>query len=206
MRRTIVFLAGLATALSVVAGATAAQPSSVTISVSRPVVVFGSSVTLSGKVSSHKAGEMVNVLAEPLATSSFSALASTASTAGGAWSRLVMPMIRTEYEASWMGVTSSTATVSVRPLITLSLVNLSTGTFSTKATAARSFAGKFVLVQRVTSTGLATLKKVTLDTSSSATFHVRLHHGTNRLRVVMPASQAAPGYLSGMSKALTVSR
>jgi hypothetical protein len=53
---------------------------------------------------------------------------------------------------------------------------------------------------------MATLKKVTLDASSSATFRVRLHHGRNRLRVVMPTSQTAPGYITGMSKVLTVSR
>jgi len=97
-------------------------------------------------------------------------------------------------------------TVKVRPLITLTLVNLSTGTFSTKVTAARSFTGKFVLVQRVSSTGVTTLKKVTLDTSSSATFRVRLHHGRSRLRIVMPTSQTAPGYITGTSKVLTVHR
>ena len=94
----------------------------------------------------------------------------------------------------------------MRPLITLTLDKLATGTFSTKATAARSFAGKFVLVQRLSSTGVATLKKVTLDASSSATFRVRLHHGRNRLRAVMPTSQTTPGYITGMSKALTVNR
>ena len=53
---------------------------------------------------------------------------------------------------------------------------------------------------------VTTLKKVTLDSSSSATFRVRLHHGRSRLRVVMPTSQAAPGYITGISKALTVRR
>lgn len=94
----------------------------------------------------------------------------------------------------------------VRPLITVTLVNLSTGSFSTKVTAARSFVGKFVNVQRLSSTGVATLKKVTLHANSSATFRVRLHQGRNRLRVVMPSSQTAPGYITGMSKVLTVSR
>ena len=94
----------------------------------------------------------------------------------------------------------------VRPLITLTLVNLSTGTFSTKVTAARLFAGKFVLVQRLSSSGVATQKKVILDTNSSATFRVRLHQGRSRLRVVMPTSQTAPGYITGVSKVLTVNR
>jgi hypothetical protein len=97
-------------------------------------------------------------------------------------------------------------TVKVRPLITLTLMSLSTGRFSTKVTAARSFAGKFVLVQRLSSTGVATLKKVTLDAASSATFRVRLHHGRSRLRVVMPTSQTAPGYITGMSNVVKVTR
>jgi hypothetical protein len=74
-------------------------------------------------------------------------------------------------------------TVKVRPVITLSLVSRISGTFSTKVTAARSFAGKFVLVQRLSSTGVVTVKKVTLDTNSSATFRVRLHRRRARVRV-----------------------
>ena len=54
--------------------------------------------------------------------------------------------------------------------------------------------------------GVTTLKKVTLDTSSSASFRVRLHQGRSRLRVVMPTSQTAPGYITGTSKVLTVHR
>ena len=41
---------------------------------------------------------------------------------------------------------------------------------------------------------------------SSATFRVRLHHGRSRLRVVMPTSQTAPGYITGKSNVLAVTR
>ena len=37
-------------------------------------------------------------------------------------------------------------------------------------------------------------------------FRVRLHDGRSRLRVVMPTSQTAPGYITGTSKVLTVNR
>jgi hypothetical protein len=97
-------------------------------------------------------------------------------------------------------------TVKVRPLISLQPVSLASRSFSVTVTGARSFQGKFVLVQRLTSTGALALKKVTLNASSSATFHARLHHGRNRLRVVMPSSQTAPGYTTGYSKVLTVRR
>ena len=205
MQRTFLSVALLMSVLlAITAAGTAAAPS-VTISVSRPSVVYGGSVNLSGKIADSSAGQTVNVLAEPSGASSFTGLGSVTTTGGGHWTDAVKPTIETAYEATWMSSTSST-TVKVRPLITLTLVNASNGTFSTKVTAARSFAGKFVLVQRLSSTGVATLKKVTLDAASSATFRVRLHLGRNRLRVVMPTSQTAPGYITGMSKVLTVSR
>ena len=206
MRRTIIALAALSLTLLGASVGSAASPQSLTISVARPSVVFGRSVSLSGKVSNHKLGEKVEVLTEPSGASSFSMLTSVDTTAGGQWTDVAKPTIETSYQAKWKSATSSTGTVKLRPLITLTLVNLSTGTFSTKVTAARSFTGKFVLVQRVSSTGVTTLKKVTLDTSSSATFRVRLHHGRSRLRVVMPTSQTAPGYITGTSKVLTVHR
>jgi hypothetical protein len=206
MRRTITLVAASVTVLMVAAAAASAPPQSVTIAASRPIIVYGASVTLSGKVSSSKANEKVDVLAEPSGQNSFSALASVTTTAGGQWTDAVKPTIQTSYQAHWKSATSSTVTVKVRPQITLTLVKLSTGSFSTKVTAARSFAGKFVLVQRLTATGATRLKKVTLDSNSAAMFHVRLHHGRNRLRVVMPTSQTAPGYITGMSKVLTVKR
>jgi len=203
MRKTLVVLAALATTLGG-AVAAAAPRQSVTISLSRPSVVYGGSVTLSGKVANHRTGETVDVLAEAFGASSFSSLGSVTTTAGGKWTDVVKPTIQTAYRATWSGLTSSTVTVKVRPLITLTLIDVSTGRFSTKATAARSFAGKFVLVQRLSSSGVATQKKVILDTNSSATFSVRLHQGRSRVRVVMPTSQTAPGYITGASKVLTV--
>ena len=155
-------LAALSATLLVASAGTAASPQSVTISVSRPSVVFGNSVTLSGKVSNHKVGEKVEVLAEPSGASSFSTLTNVDTTAGGQWTDVVKPTIETSYQAKWKSATSST--------------------------------------------GATTLKKVTLDASSSASFRVRLHRGRSRLRVVMPTSQTAPGYITGMSKVLTVHR
>ena len=206
MRKTLVVFVALAATVLCGAAVSAAPRQSVTISASRPNVVYGGSVTLSGKVSNSKTGETVDVLAEPYGASSFSALGSVSTTAGGKWADVVKPTIETAYRATWKSATSSTVTVKVRPLITLTLINLSTGRFPTKVTAARSFAGKFVLVQRLSSTGVTTLKKVTLVAGSAATFRVRLHHGLSRLRVVMPTSQTAPGYITGRNRVLTVNR
>jgi hypothetical protein len=103
----------------------------------------GGSVTLSGKVSDNKAGQSVQVMAKPYPAASFSALGSpVTTTAGGHWTDVVKPTIETSYQASWKNAASSTVTVKVRPLITLTLVKLSTGSFSSKVTGrARSPAG-----------------------------------------------------------------
>jgi hypothetical protein len=208
MRKTLAFLVALL-GVSLVASVAAAAPNkAVTIKAARPVVVYGSSVTLSGKVSMPQSGQKVDVLAEPFGTTSPTPLATVETTNGGQWTFMAKPTIQTMYEAQWKGETSSNVDVKVRPAIKLTLVSThgSVGTFSTTVTAARSFAGKFVLVQRLASTGATTLRKVTLDSSSTATFKVRMHRGSSQLRVVMPTSQAAPGYIAGFSNVLTISR
>ena len=204
MRRTRLALVTAGLALLLASVSTAATPQTVTISASRPSVVFGKSVTLSGKVSTGKAGENVSVLAEPFGTTGFAALATVQTVSGGHWSEVVKPTIETSYQAKWKSATSSTVSVKVRPQITLTF-SQATGRFSTEVSGARSFAGKFVLVQRLTSTGVSTLKRVTLDANSAASFRVRLHLGRSRLRVVMPTSQTAPGYITGTSNVVTVS-
>ena len=203
MRKTVLLLALLG--LLVSSSVSAAKPApSVTIRASRPVVVYGQSVTLSGAISSHQAGQTVTLLSEPFAKTAFGNLVTTTTTAHGLWSSLDKPTIQTAYQASWNGTTSPTVTVKVRPLIALKLISAATGSFSVTVTGDRSFMGKYVLVERLTSTGVTILKHVTLDASSSAMFTVRLHQRLSRLRAVMPTSQAAPGYITGMSNVLTV--
>src|SRR6266699_3227369 len=138
MRKTLVALMTAGLALLPASVGTAASPQTVTISASRPSVVFG---------------ENVSVLAEPIGTTAFAALATVQTVSGGHWSEVVKPTIETSYQAKWKSATSSTVSVKVRPLITLTLISQASGRFSTKVSAARSFAGQFVLVHRLTSTG-----------------------------------------------------
>ena len=207
MRKTLMLLlAGLAALLVATSVATADPNKSVTISASKPIVVYGHSVTLSGKITPPASNQKVDILAQPFGLSTMSAFSSTETTNGGQWSTDVKPTIETMYQARWNTETSSTVTVKVRPALTLVSKSGRIGTFSVTALAARPFAGKFVNVQRVTSFGTATLKKVTLDANSKATFKVRLTHKRIRLRVVMPTSQAAPGYITGLSNVLIARR
>jgi hypothetical protein len=209
MRKTLMLLMGVVAALLVATPVATADPNkSVTISTSKPIVVYGHSVTLSGKITPPATNQTVSILAEPFGISTMSALSSTQTTNGGQWSSDVKPTIETIYQARWNDVTSSTVTVKVRPALTLTLVSKTgrIGTFSVTALGARAFSGKFVNVQRVTTLGTATLKKVTLNAESKATFKVRLSKRAIRLRTVLPTSQAAPGYIAGFSNILRVRR
>jgi hypothetical protein len=210
MRRTMMLFMAVFAALAVATPAATADPNkSVTISASKPIVVYGHTVTLSGKITPPATNQKVDIMAQPFGLSTMSAFSTTDTTNGGQWTFGVKPTIETMYQARWNTELSSTVDVKVRPAITLTLVRIHGrfGTFSTAALAARPFAGKFVNVQRVTSFGTATLKRVTLNADSKATFKVRLSHKKRiRLRVVMPTSQAAPGYIAGFSNVLSVRR
>jgi hypothetical protein len=200
MRKLLSFAVALAV-LGVAGVAGAAKPAVVTISLSKPVVVYGNTVKLSGKVGSHQAGEQVLVLGKAYGQPAFTQVQNVVTTTGGAWAYHAAPQIETAYEAQWGTATSSTVTVKVRPKIMLVLVSRTArkGTFGVQVEGARSFEGKRLLVQRLTASGPSTVKRIVLDSSSSATFTLRLPKARSRVRVVMPVSQAAPGYLAGYS-------
>jgi hypothetical protein len=200
MRRVLLLAAALA-AFTVVGVAAAGKPASVSISAARPAVVYGGSVKLSGTVSSHQAGEHVLVLGRPYAVTTFAQVSAVDTAAKGAWSSMVSPQIETSYKATWNAVMSRAVTIKVRPRIRLALSSRTArrGTFNVEVDGNRAFTGKYVLVQRLTPSGARTVKHVTLDSGSSATFTLRIPQHRARVRVVMPSSQAAPGYIAGYS-------
>jgi plastocyanin len=193
---------------NVVVNKTSAPPpgaTSLTLATSKPQVVYGGTVTLSGTISSKQAGEKVSVLAQPFGSSSFSSIADVTTGAGGSWSFTVKPTIRTGYEAKWKSATSSAATVGVRPLVTFHV--LSGGRFSTKVVAARSFSGRSVQLQRRSSFGQwVTIKRVRLNTSSAAVFRATVPRGTSSLRIAISVNQAGSGYLAGISRTIVFHR
>jgi hypothetical protein len=198
--RKMLLLAAACSTLALVGTAGATKPAAVTISLSRATIVYGGSVKLSGAVSNHKSGESVKVLARAYGESAFSELA-TVNTASGHWTYTASPTIRTRYEAQWGNALSRVVVVRVRPKIELSLDSRTTrrGTFTVGVHGQRSFQGKWVLVQRLTSNGPIPLKHVKLGAGSAATFTIRLPKRRARVRVVMPTSQTAPGYIAGYS-------
>jgi hypothetical protein len=123
------------------------------------------------------------------------------------FSLLVRPSSHTLYTASNGQTTSNAVSVSVRPRV--SLTRSSGHRFVLRAVAARSFVGRFALVQRwsVRTHHWLSLRRVFFTRAfpgvsptitSRAVFRARL--GGARIRVLLPRS---PGYLSGTSNVLS---
>ena len=186
---------------------------SLTAGASSTLVVYGTTVTLSGTASSKRSGETVTIFAQPYGAAGVAALGSAITQGGGSWSFLVRPKLRTAYEARWKPAattaTSSPVTVRVRPQV-LFRVKTASGravTFFTKARGVRSFAGKVVSLQRRNAFGQwVILRKATLRSTSAVTFTARLPKGRSRVRMFMPRAQAGPGYLAGISRTLSLVR
>jgi plastocyanin len=180
-------------------------PASISMAASASKVIYGRTLRLSGAISTQKDGERVTIFARPFGENAFAELASVTTGAGGAWSYTARPTIQTTYQARWKNASSSEPTIGVRPAVTLHV--LTRGRFSTRAVAARSFAGKIVNFQRRNRFGeWVTLKRVTLGPTSGAVFKPRLPHGTSPIRVFLSVNQAGAGYLAGISRTVIYSR
>jgi plastocyanin len=178
---------------------------SVSIATSGYKVTYGGRVTLSGKISGGQAGETVTVLAQPYGQSSFAQIATVTTGSGGAWSYGPRPAIQTAYDVRWRSATSSTLTIGVRPRVALTA--LAGGRLFTKVTAARSFAGRFVYLQRRSALGQwVNVKKVVLGSTSAARFAYRAPRGNSTLRVFLTVNQAGSGYLAGLSRTIVYHR
>jgi hypothetical protein len=180
---------------------------SVTLAATRSTVTYGGSVMLSGTVSTGSASERAEMLARPLGETSFTKVADVTTTAGGEWSFAVRPTIQTAYQVRWKNAESGAVTIKVRPRVGLGIVSVRLGIFTTKVTAARSFAGKLVLFQRRNSLGQwVSIKRIRLNAGSAGRFRAGLPRGNSRIRVYLPPAQAGAGYLAGISAARLVRR
>lgn len=173
-------------------------------------VGYGGTLTLSGTVSSGAAGENVAVEAQQCGTTSFSRVATARSAAQGAWSSAVKPTVNTSYRSSWKNASSAPLAVKVGPGVSLKRVRA--GRFTASVTAAQSFVGKYVVLQRYAKARRAwkTVKRVTLKTVkagtaptqvSSAGFRARGTRGA-RLRLLLTQPQAGACYTASQSAAI----
>ncbi len=198
MRRLITVLA-VAAAVLAIPTAQAVHGPSVSLSVSSFDVDYGKAVRLAGTVSNHKQGLTVTVLGRPLSGSKFVRVTRTTTGPDGRWIARAKPAIATTYVARIGTSLSRQLTVGVHPLLTIRM--LDGGRLQVRATAARSFNGRSVKLQRATPGGWTTLTKLTLGKGSAAPVpSAVLPYGKSRLRAAMSVNQAGMGYLGSYSR------
>ena len=202
--------AGASTATSLPTAVVAAKaPVSLALDASRSVVAYGGSVTLTGSVANGQAGQSVTITEHRLPSIgglSLVTVTTVQTAADGSFSVDVHPLIHTIYKASSSQTSSNAVSVQVRPR--LSLVRIGVHRFLARVVAARSFVGKYGLLQRwslrthhwtsvrrVFFTGA--LASTSPTVVSRASFRARF--GGARIRMLIPRSQTAPGYLIASS-------
>lgn len=190
-----------------------AAPVSLTFAATPRTVVYGGRTTLNGNLSTQETGQNVDVLAQPCGASAPAKLATATTTTGGAFSFVAQPTLNTQYGARYKGVDSPTTQVNVAPKVRLAKLVAGTalvaGKYSARVTAAQSFKGRYVALQRYNA---ATARWVFLRSivlrvvtpgvaptvTTSSSFKIRLKPGL-RLRLTMAKVQVGACYVAGLS-------
>lgn len=182
------------------------NPPSVSIGASTGIMVAGSQIHVGGAISPAAVGDVVTIWAQPFGQASFVKLQDVQTTTNGVYDFITSPQILTSYKATWKGKSSAIINVAVSPRLTLSHVG---SWFVARAQApAKSFAGRWVYVQRLTRFGdWVKVKKVFLNRQGAKRFKLRgLPNGMNRVRILMSTNQAGAGYIFGTSSTLSFRR
>ena len=176
-------------------------PPEVTLDVGKPILFYGNSTTLTGKISSGNSGETVTITSHPQGASAQQVTTAT-TTSGGAFTATVKPTIQTDYSATWKNTTSQLASIQVRPLVRLTHYS-STRLFA-KVSSSISYQGHIVYLQRLSKVGWVTIKSYRLGANSGRLFKAPHHRGYRTYRIALTATQAGPGYMNSWSNAARV--
>lgn len=185
-----------------------APAESLTLAASPQRVVYGGHVTLSGALSTHKAGENVDVLALQCGASAATKVTTVQTTTNGAYSAVVQPLMNTSYTVKVKNTTSPSTSITVRPKLRLGKV--APHRFSLRVSSATSFAGKYASFQRYNGSRWLAVKTVLLRANSTgvsptmittASFKSSIRAGV-RVRAVLGQAQVGTCYLPGTSNTI----
>jgi hypothetical protein len=185
---------GVVAAVLALATPTAAAPSSLTIA-ARPTVVNATAevVQLYGRISSGRAGEIVQIEISECGGHGWRILTHAETTSFGAWNANAGPSVTTKFRSRWHNATSSVITVHARPYIFVDnqyhhrlLVLVRGKRYFERALLQRHVGRRWL---RMRSFVLARSSK-----DSGADLHVRLAAGT-RVRIVLTQAQVGRCYL-----------
>ncbi len=173
----------------------------------QPIVVYGTQITLSGQVSSHKSGETVSIDAQEYGQPSPVQLATVVTGTSGTFGYTTTPNQYTNYVARWGPVTSGQLLAQVAPKLTL--LPGGNGYMKAQVTAGHSFWHKHVYLQRLSAFGQwVNLAALALGPQSGRIFRpgAYLPKGVSRIRVFLSVNQAGLGLLSAHSGMQTIRR
>jgi plastocyanin len=182
-------------------------PPSVTFGLTEPIVPFGTQITLTGTISSKKAGQNVAISAQEYGQPSPVALATVVTGANGTFGYVTTPKQYTTYVATWNAVASPPIIAQVEPKITLR-PGLR-GYMKTTVSAGRSFWHKHVYLQRLSQFGQwVNVAALNLGQQSGRIFKpaAYLPKGTSHIRIFLSVNQAGIGLLSAHSGTQTLHR
>jgi hypothetical protein len=169
------------------------------LAVSAYKVLYGNTLTVSGRISSGRAGERVVITAWPYGNSSPHRVATMTTGAKGRFSVTVKPGIETAYSASSGLSASRRVTVGVEPA--LSIRELGNGDVWAHVSAIRPLRGRLLQLQRRMPGGRwQTIQKRALDRSSTAVFNAPASSMT--LRAALSVNEAGAGLLGSVSHIL----
>jgi len=187
-----------------------APPDSLTLTAKPLLLIFGGKVAGTGTVSTAKAGESVDVLAQPCGTSAAQKIATVQTTTGGIYSFTAPPLMNTVYTTKLRNASSTASTARVRPL--MKLTRVAAHKYSLRVSAGVSFAGKYVGLQRYNGTTKrwVAVKVIPLKASKAgvaptvvavASFRSTVKTGL-RIRATMAQAQVGTCYAAGLSNTI----
>jgi len=176
-------------------------PPAVTLDAGSAIVTYANSTTLTGKISTGNSGESVTITSRPEGTSS-QQVATVTTSSDGSFKVTVKPTIQTDYVATWKSTQSQTASVQVRPRVRLT--HYTATRLFVKVASSISYQSRLIYIQRLSSVGWVTVKRVSLGPNSGRIFTAPHIRGYRTYRAVLTASQAGNGYMNSWSNAARV--
>jgi len=184
-----------------------APPASLSLTVNPLLVAYGGSSVVSGVLSTQQVGDSVDVLAQQCGAATATKLITVQTTAGGAYTTTVKPLMNTAYSAKDKALTTTSTTVRVRPILRLTRVG--SHRFTLRVSAGSSLGGKYASFQRYNGTlrRWVAVKPVLLKASSlgvaptvitSASFRSTVP-ARLRVRATLPQAQLGSCYAPGTS-------
>jgi plastocyanin len=173
-------------------------PPSVSLAASQSIIVAGQAITLSGVISTRRAGETITLYHAPYGQTSLIQLAVVLTGTGGAFSYTTTPSILTSYEARWRSTMSAQVAVQVKPKVTF----LPRGRrfYAQVFAPGASFFRRFVYLQRRSPLGQwVSVRKLVLGPRSGRIFTIPRLRVAAVYRIFLTVNQAGPGYLASQS-------